>query len=108
MNSAIFLSPAKIIGAGLATFGLAGAGIGIVKRFSSLVKKKKTNTDLSDDLCICCTKNYVHMYTVQETLTAISHVQKENHGFTFEHDLTFNITLTCQYCSHCCDKSCSV
>ena len=97
MNSAIFLAPAKIIGAGLATFGLAGAsaGIGIVKRFSSKVKKNKTtfNPDLSDDLCICCTKNYVHMYTVQETVTAISHVQTENHGFTFDLQYYLNLSI---------------
>jgi len=52
MNSAIFLAPAKIIGAGLATFGLAGAGIGIV--FGSFIIGVSRNPDLSDDLFKIC------------------------------------------------------
>ena len=43
----IFFEPAKIIGAGLSTFGSAGAGIGIV--FGAFIIGVSRNPDFSDD-----------------------------------------------------------
>ena len=54
MTSAIFLAPSKIIGAGLATFGLAGAGAGIGIVFGSFIIGVSRNPDLSDDLFKIC------------------------------------------------------
>jgi F-type H+-transporting ATPase subunit c len=50
----IFLAPAKIIGGGLSTFGLAGAGAGIGIVFGSFILGVSRNPDLSDDLFKIC------------------------------------------------------
>ena len=46
----MLLQAAQKIGAGLATFGLAGAGIGIGLVFSSLILGISRNPNLKDDL----------------------------------------------------------
>ena len=46
----MLLQAAKCIGAGLATIGLAGAGIGIGKVFSSLILGISRNPSLKDEL----------------------------------------------------------
>ena len=46
----MLLQAAKQIGAGLATSGLAGAGVGIGVVFASLVIGTSRNPDLKDDL----------------------------------------------------------
>jgi F-type H+-transporting ATPase subunit c len=46
----MLLQAAQKIGAGLATFGLAGAGIGIGLVFSSLILGIARNPNLKDDL----------------------------------------------------------
>jgi F-type H+-transporting ATPase subunit c len=48
----LFNGAAKIIGAGLSTFGLAGTGIGIV--FGAFLIAVSRNPDLSDDLFKYC------------------------------------------------------
>ena len=40
----------KIIGAGLSTFGLAGAGVGIGVVFGSLIIGSSRNPDMAEDL----------------------------------------------------------
>jgi F0F1-type ATP synthase membrane subunit c/vacuolar-type H+-ATPase subunit K len=45
----IFFGPVKIIGAGLSTFGLAGAGAGIGIVFGAFIIGVSRNPDLSDD-----------------------------------------------------------
>ena len=50
----IFTGPAKIIGAGLSTFGLAGAGAGIGIVFGAFILGVSRNPDLSDDLFKIC------------------------------------------------------
>ena len=79
MTSAIFLAPAKIRGAGLATFGLAGAGAGIVfgKRYLSNGYNRFTDdTDFEfvfdfDDFCDfydCCDEfDYEYIYSYSYT-----------------------------------------
>ena len=46
----LFLEAAKKIGAGLATFGLTGAGIGIGLIFSSLIVGVSRNSNLQKEL----------------------------------------------------------
>lgn len=46
----MLLQSAKCIGAGLATFGLAGAGIGIGNVFGSLLNSIARNPSLKDEL----------------------------------------------------------
>jgi F-type H+-transporting ATPase subunit c len=46
----MLLQAAQKIGAGLSTFGLAGAGIGIGLIFASLIMGTSRNPDLKDDL----------------------------------------------------------
>jgi F-type H+-transporting ATPase subunit c len=46
----MILQAAKCIGAGLATFGLAGAGIGIGNVFGSLLISMARNPSLKDEL----------------------------------------------------------
>jgi len=46
----MLLTAAKQVGAGLATFGLAGAGVGIGLVFSSLILGYAKNPGLKDDL----------------------------------------------------------
>ena len=46
----MLLQAAKCIGAGLATIGLAGAGIGIVNVFSALILGTSRNPSLKDEL----------------------------------------------------------
>jgi F-type H+-transporting ATPase subunit c len=50
----IFLPAAKVIGAGLSTTGLAGAGAGIGVVFGSFILGVSRNPDLSDDLFKIC------------------------------------------------------
>lgn len=50
----IFLPGAKVIGAGLSTTGLAGAGAGIGVVFGSFILGVSRNPDLSDDLFKIC------------------------------------------------------
>ena len=50
----LFQGPAKVIGAGLSTFGLAGAGVGIGVVFGSFILGVSRNPDLSDDLFKIC------------------------------------------------------
>jgi len=50
----LFQGPAKIIGAGLSTFGLAGAGAGIGIVFGAFILGVSRNPDLSDDLFKIC------------------------------------------------------
>jgi len=46
----VFLHAAKLIGAGLATIGLAGAGVGIGTVFGALVIGMSRNPSLKDEL----------------------------------------------------------
>ena len=46
----IFVQSAQIIGAGLATFGLAGAAIGVGVIFAALILSVARNPNLKDDL----------------------------------------------------------
>ena len=46
----MLLQAAKCVGAGLATFGLAGAGIGIGTVFGSLLSSIARNPSLKDEL----------------------------------------------------------
>ena len=46
----VLLQSAKFIGAGLATIGLAGAGVGIGTVFGALVLGISTNPSLKDEL----------------------------------------------------------
>jgi len=46
----MLVQAAKCIGAGLATFGLAGAGIGIGNVFASLLTSTSRNPSLKDEL----------------------------------------------------------
>jgi F-type H+-transporting ATPase subunit c len=46
----MLLQSAKCVGAGMATFGLAGAGIGIGNIFGSLLNSIARNPSLKDDL----------------------------------------------------------
>ena len=46
----MLLQAAKCVGAGLATFGLAGAGIGIGNVFGSLLTSMARNPSLRDEL----------------------------------------------------------
>ncbi len=50
----LFNGAAKIIGAGLSTFGLAGAGTGIGIVFGAFLIAVSRNPDLSDDLFKYC------------------------------------------------------
>ena len=50
----IFLPGAKVIGAGLSTTGLAGAGAGIGIVFGAFILGVSRNPDLSDDLFKLC------------------------------------------------------
>ena len=50
MSISLFQGPAKIIGAGLSTFGLAGAGVGIGVVFGSLIIGSSRNPDMAEDL----------------------------------------------------------
>ena len=50
----IFLPAAKVIGAGMATTGLAGAGVGIGTVFGAFILGVSRNPDLSDDLFKLC------------------------------------------------------
>jgi len=47
----VLLQSAKFIGAGLATIGLAGAGVGIGTVFGALVLGISRNPSLKDELC---------------------------------------------------------
>ena len=46
----MLVQSSKCVGAGLATFGLAGAGIGIGNVFGSLLTSMARNPSLKDDL----------------------------------------------------------
>jgi F-type H+-transporting ATPase subunit c len=46
----MLLQAAKFVGAGLATIGLAGAGVGIGTVFSALVLGTSRNPSIKDDL----------------------------------------------------------
>ena len=50
----VFLPAAKVIGAGLSTTGLAGAGAGIGIVFGAFILGVSRNPDLSDDLFKLC------------------------------------------------------
>ena len=50
----IFMPAAKVLGAGLSTFGLAGAGMGIGVVFGAFILGVSRNPDLSDDLFKIC------------------------------------------------------
>ena len=54
MEFTSFTNAAKIIGAGLSTFGLVGAGTGIGIVFGSFLIAVSRNPDLSDDLFKYC------------------------------------------------------
>ncbi len=50
MSNTIILEAAKYIGAGLATIGLAGAGVGIGTVFGSLILGISRNPSIKDEL----------------------------------------------------------
>jgi hypothetical protein len=93
MTSAIFLAPAKIIGAGLATFGLAGAGAGIGTFSTCIDGPEKQNPcngqgiDKKQEVVVHANK------TVVSVDSSHLHIHKHADGF-ITHTTT---TTTCSF-----------